>query len=118
MATPARLDGGACADCGVVLYPYQEGCPRCGALAVRPAALSGTGRLWTWTVQRYPPKSPPYRPAPEGFAPFAVGYVELPEGVRVEGVIEVGDFDRLHIGMPASLATVVGVPHFRVDTDE
>ena len=111
------LDGGTCAACGVVVYPFQEGCPRCRGEDVRPTPLSDRGRLWTWTVQRYAPKSPPYKPPAGGFSPFAVGYVELPEGVRVEGIVHVDDFADLAIGMPVRLSAVAGVPHFQGAAD-
>lgn len=78
-----------------------------------PAVLQGAGTLWTWTVQRYAPKSPPYQVPPGGFEPFAVGYVELAEGVRVAAVIEVDDFDRIRIGMPLTLTAGDGVPRAR-----
>jgi uncharacterized OB-fold protein len=56
---------------------------------VAEVELSGEGVLWTWTVQRFAPKSPPYVPPPGGFVPFVLGYVELPEGVRIEAVLDV-----------------------------
>lgn len=73
-----------------------------------PVALSTDGQLWTWTVQRFAPKSPPYVPPPEGFRPFAVGYVELPEGVRIAAVIDA--VDDIRIGMPVRIAATTGVP--------
>jgi uncharacterized OB-fold protein len=76
------------------------------------SVLSAGGVLWTWTVQRFAPKSPPYQPPPEGFRPFAVGYVELPDGVRVEAVIEVDDLASVRIGMPLRLVPSGGVPRF------
>ncbi len=62
---------------------------------MRPVELSEHGTVWGYTVQRFAPKSPPYVPPADGFAPFAVGYVELPEGVKVEAVIDCVDFDDL-----------------------
>lgn len=64
--------------------------------------LSPSGTLWSWTVQRFRPKSPPYM-GPEGdeFRPYLVGYVEFPEGIIVEGRIDaVVDVDEFRIGMP------------------
>ena len=45
--------------------------------------LSPTGTLWSWTIQSFRPKTPPYI-GPEDFVPFAIGYVELPDQVIVE----------------------------------
>ncbi|MFJ4788630.1 Zn-ribbon domain-containing OB-fold protein [Streptomyces sp. NPDC088794] len=103
-----RLRGSRCADCAVATYPADPACPRCGGPA-EPVALSGTGTLWTWTVQRYAPKSPPYAPPVAGFTPFAVGYVELPEGVRVLAVLDIRPEDA-EIGMPLTIAAGDGVP--------
>lgn len=64
-------------------------------------------------MQRYPPKSPPYHQPAEGFSPFAVGYVELPEGIRVSAVID-ADVDHLEIGMGMRLFAGSGVPHAEV----
>jgi uncharacterized OB-fold protein len=55
--------------------------------------LGRTGTVWAHTVQRFAPKSPPYVPPVEGFAPFAVGYVDLPDGVKVEAVLEATTVD-------------------------
>jgi len=69
------------------------------------------GTVWTWTVQRFPPKSPPYEPPAEGFQPFAVGYVELAGGERIEAVLDV-DPASVHIGMRVRVEQAQGrVPH-------
>lgn len=60
--------------------------------------LPRTGRLWSWTVQRFRPKSPPYA-GPEAFEPYAVGYVELDGALIVEGRLVDVAFDDLRIGM-------------------
>ncbi|MFH8572981.1 Zn-ribbon domain-containing OB-fold protein [Streptomyces sp. NPDC017993] len=109
------LRGARCAGCSVATYPADSACPRCGGPA-DPVALSGTGTLWTWTVQRHAPKSPPYRVPSGGFAPFAVGYVELAEGVRVAALIDVDNLDGLRIGMPVTLTAGGGVPRARPTT--
>ncbi|MCP2242238.1 Zn-ribbon domain-containing OB-fold protein [Lentzea aerocolonigenes] len=72
------------------------------------------GTLWTWTVQRFAPKSPPYVLPEDGFRPFAVGYVELDgEGVRVAAVLDVPDLDDVRIGMRLSVKASGGVPRAR-----
>lgn len=106
--TGGRLRGSRCADCAVAVYPAGPACPRCGGPA-EPVVLSGTGTLWTWTVQRYAPKSPPYAPPAAGFTPFAVGYVELPEGVRVLATLDIRPEDA-EIGMPLTVTAGDGVP--------
>jgi uncharacterized OB-fold protein len=92
----------------VAVYPAEPVCPRCGGPA-DPVVLSDTGTLWTWTVQRYAPKAPPYVVPDAGFEPFAVGYVELPDGVRVLAVLDVPP-DDVTIGMPLRVGAGDGVP--------
>lgn len=60
--------------------------------------LPGTGRLWSWTVQRFRPKSPPYA-GPEAFESYAVGYIELDDALIVEARLVDVAFDALEIGM-------------------
>ena len=55
-----RLLGSQCGQCGVVTFPKQASCPRCTSLDVSDRLLSRQGTLWSWTIQCFPPKSPPY----------------------------------------------------------
>ena len=71
--------------------------------------LPAEGTLWTWTVQRFAPKSPPYVPPSGGFEPFALGYVELDGGPRVAAVLDVPG--SVHIGMRMRVEATGGVPH-------
>ena len=81
-----RLLGSRCTVCGTYSFPVQDGCPRCTATAMEAVELAPRGTLWTWTIQGFPPKAPPFvgDTDPERFAAFGVGYVELPGQVRVE----------------------------------
>ena len=58
------------------------------------------GTLWTWTTQGFEPPSPPYVAGEGEFVPYAVGYVELPGFLRVEGRLTESRPERLRIGMP------------------
>jgi uncharacterized OB-fold protein len=74
--------------------------------------LSNHGTVWGFTVQRFAPKSPPYVVPEGGFVPFAVGYVELPEGVKVEAVLDCTDFAELDDHAAVTLVAVEPVPRF------
>ena len=102
-ANAPQLVGGHCGACGGWHFPAQENCPRCGALGVTRKPLSRRGLLWTWTIQTFAPPAPPYRGTVENFVPFGVGYIELPEGLRVQGRLTVNEASRLKIGMPMEL---------------
>lgn len=114
MTTPApQLTGSRCGRCDNVAFPPATGCQRCGAEAMVVVPLGRAGIVWGHTVQRFAPKSPPYVPPVEGFAPFAVGYVELPDGVKVEAVLEAADFDAL-VGAEVTLVATEPVPRFAI----
>lgn len=102
-----RLVGSECAECGVVSFPGQRSCPSCTSMNVRERRLARRGTLWSWTIQCFPPKSPPYAVAdPDEFVPFGVGYVELPGEVRVEARLTESDPELLQIGMPMDLTLI------------
>lgn len=99
-----RLIASRCSDCGEVTFPKQDGCPSCTGRNTEEIRLSRRGQLWTWTIQRFPPPPPYIGPAErESFLPYGVGYVELPEGVRVEGRLTTSDPAELEIGMEMEL---------------
>jgi uncharacterized protein len=72
--------------------------------AFETVELPARGTLWSYTVQRFAPKSPPYRGA-EPFAAFAVGYVELPGALIVESPLVDVPYERLRVGLPMELTT-------------
>jgi uncharacterized OB-fold protein len=97
--TPPRLVGGRHRESGRIVFP----CPAGDAWARYP--LQPRGHLWSYTVQRFRPKSPPYA-GPEAFVPWIVGYVELPEETIVETRIVDVPFEHIAIGMPLELTLV------------
>ena len=108
------LEGSRCASCGNVAVPSARGCQRCGAEAMETVALGRRGTVWGYTVQRFAPKSPPYVVPAGGFEPFAVGYVELPDGVKVEAVLDCDDFAQLEGHAEVELVAAAPVPRFAV----
>ncbi|WP_371828582.1 MULTISPECIES: Zn-ribbon domain-containing OB-fold protein [Nocardiaceae] len=107
------LEGSKCTECGTVAFPASSMCSKCATPTAVPVTLSRTGTVWAYTVQRFAPKSPPYVPPPEGFRPFAVGYVELPDGIKVEAILDCEDFDELDEA-PVELVSTSPVPRFAV----
>jgi uncharacterized OB-fold protein len=94
-----RLIGGRGPD-GRIRFPMPSGD---AAAHFEPVPLSRTGTLWSWTVQRFEPKRPPYA-GPVPFQPFMLGYVELAGEVIVETRLE--GIETPEIGMPLSLRIV------------
>lgn len=103
------LIGGRRREDGRLVFPMPSGNDAQFYDAVQ---LSRRGRLWSYTVQRFRPKSPPYA-GREAFEPYAVGYVELPNQLIVESRLDSIAFEDLHIGMQLELTTIP----FAVDPD-
>lgn len=98
------LLGSRCITCSNHMFPRQSGCPRCLSIEQADIDLATRGRLWAWTVQAFPPKSPPYLGRiGDDFVPFGVGYVELAGQLRVESRLTVADPKLLRSGMEMEL---------------
>jgi uncharacterized OB-fold protein len=95
--------GGASGD---VVFPALSGAQ---GEADGLAEISGVGRLWTYTVQRFKPKFPFDDGQPDAeFVPYVVGYVSFEEsGIIVEGRIVNAAPDELEIGQEMSICSTV-----------
>jgi uncharacterized OB-fold protein len=109
LGADARLLGSRCRVCENVTFPQARSCPRCTSQDMEQHVLGRKGTLWSWTIQGFAPKSPPYAGSAEDFVPYGVGYIELDGEVRVEARLTESDPERLSIGMPMSL-TLITVP--------
>jgi uncharacterized OB-fold protein len=92
-----RLEAAKCTKCGEVSFPPRLVCPRCRGRQFQTITLSDEGKLITFTVVRV---------AAEKFSkqtPFAVGIVELNDGVRVTTQIADADPEDLQIGQRIKL---------------
>lgn len=101
-----RLIGSECQNCNAVVFPAQSGCPRCAGDNTQTKELGTRGTLWTWTIQGYPPKSPPFEGDIDNFEPFGVGYVEIHDEVKVETRLTTANLDELQIGMEMELSFI------------
>ena len=103
-AEAPELVGSRCRNCGIVAFPRAGVVRRRARRATsRQRRLARAGTLWTWTIQCFAPKSPPYAGGAEDFEPYGVGYVELAGEVRVEARLTESDPEQLRIGMPMEL---------------
>lgn len=93
-----RLLASKCAACGELFFPPRHRCARCSAVELTETALSAEGRLYTWTVVRE------LGGRSGEVQPYAVGVLQLPEGLRIQGYIVGAEPDALAIDMPMRLA--------------
>lgn len=97
--TPPRLIGGRDRASGRLVFP----CP--GGERHEPVLLGNRGTVWSFTIQRFRPKSPPYA-GPAEFQPYAMAYVELPGELIVESRLTNIAFDAIAIDMPVELTLI------------
>ena len=90
-----RLLGSKCENCGEVSIGTNAVCLNCGSDQIEAIKLCSEGVLWTYTIVRHKPPGDYLGPDP--FVPFALGLVELADGVRIMAPLE-GDVDSFEIG--------------------
>lgn len=97
-----RLVGSRCMDCQTVYFPQTSFCrnPQCHAKHVGRFLLPGRGVLHSFTIQRYRPP-PVFRV--DDWSPYAIGLIDLGEGVQVMAMLSGIALDEIHIGMALRL---------------
>lgn len=99
------LLGSRCSECGAHFFPVRQACSGCLHTDLETVRFSTTGTLYTFSVVR--------QSTPEFEVPYALGYVDLPEGVRVMTQLTGRDPEDYQIGMEMELV----VEPFGVDED-
>ncbi|UXY20789.1 OB-fold domain-containing protein [Streptomyces cynarae] len=102
-----------CGDCGTPRFPWLPGCNACGSPEWDTFEASGAGTVYSYVVLHHPP-FPAFGP------PYAVGLIELAEGVRIVSNVTGVPYDKVRIGMPVRLAferydEELELPVFRAD---
>lgn len=101
----ARLRGTECRDCGMKVFPVTDVCPGCLSANLRALPLGGAGRLYSYTTVHV---------APPGWeTPYVVGYVDMPEGVRLFGKVKARDPGALAIDMRVEVKVVAAGDRYR-----
>jgi len=90
-----RLAGTRCRTCGTYYFPRRQVCAQCLGTDTETVPLSERGVLYTYTVV--------YQSTPEFRTPYLLGYVDLPEGVRVLAPLADLAVDDVRAGMPLRL---------------
>ncbi len=90
-----RLTGSRCPACGAVFFPPRRVCSRCLAGELEPAPLSTRGVVHSYTVV--------HQATPDFEVPYALAYVDLPEGVRVLGQVAGLPPEEVEIGLAVEL---------------
>jgi uncharacterized OB-fold protein len=94
-AEGARLQGNRCSKCGQTFFPRVNLCLECCSDEMEEVPLSNRGKLFSYSVIGMP--SVHFK------APYAVGYVDLPEGVRVFTPLSLDQGDSFSVGLEMEL---------------
>ena len=89
------LIGSQCGNCQEVMFPQRKICLNCFGRDLKQVALSFRGRLFTFTINHQGPK--------EFSTPYASGYIDLPEGVRIYSLLADWETKGLKIGAEMEL---------------
>ncbi|WP_328674472.1 OB-fold domain-containing protein [Streptomyces sp. NBC_00322] len=85
-----------CGGCGTLRLPWLPGCGACGSAEWDTVEAGGAGAVYSYVVMHHPP-FPAFDP------PYAVGLIELAEGVRMVSNVVGVPYDKVRIGMPVRL---------------
>jgi hypothetical protein len=90
-----HLISSRCSQCRRDYFPPREVCPQCFPEGfehkMEKSKLSSRGKLYTYSIVQVAPK--------RFLPPYALGYVDFPEGVRVLGQLTTTDPSKIQIGM-------------------
>ncbi|MEV2252390.1 OB-fold domain-containing protein [Streptomyces sp. NPDC050147] len=85
-----------CGGCQTLRFPWLPGCNACGSLDWDTVEASGEGTVYSYVVMHHPP-FPAFDP------PYAVGLIDLAEGVRMVSNVVGVPGDKVRIGQPVRL---------------
>jgi uncharacterized OB-fold protein len=91
-----ELVGYKCRQCGQIIFPKREVCLNCLSQDLDRLNLSRKGKLYSFTIVHMP--SEHFQP------PYAIGWIELPEGIRIFSQIRGWQDHPLKTGMDMELA--------------
>jgi uncharacterized OB-fold protein len=92
-----KLLGGKCKKCGKIHFPPRPLCDNCLSKDFEWIEISAKGRLLTYTIIHVAPTQF------QQMAPYAVGIVELDNGLKLPGMIKDAALDKIEIDMPLAL---------------
>jgi uncharacterized OB-fold protein len=88
-----KLMGGKCRKCGKIHLPPRPLCDKCLSTEFEWVELPRTGTLLTYTIIHVAPTQF------QNMAPYAVGIVQLENGVKIPGTIKEVPLDKIRVGM-------------------
>ena len=100
-----HLVGARCKTCHELYFPSTPTCrnPECTEDDLESTWLASNGTLYSYTIQYYQPP-PLFRI--DNWEPYAIGLVDLDDGVRVSGILSGIAFEDIRIGDRVTLGAL------------
>jgi uncharacterized OB-fold protein len=92
-----KLMAGKCIRCGKIHLPPRPLCDNCFSQQFEWIPVSGKGKLVTYTIIHIAPQQF------QALAPYAVGIVQLENGLKIPGMISGVAPEQLKIGMDLTI---------------
>ncbi len=93
----AKLMAGKCLKCGKLHLPPRPLCDNCYSQQFEWVEISGEGKLLTYTIIYVAPQQF------QALAPYAVGIVQLDNGLKIPGMISGVPVEKLQVGMSLAI---------------
>jgi scaffold protein (connect acetoacetyl-CoA thiolase and HMG-CoA synthase) len=92
-----ELLAGKCIKCGRIHLPPRTVCDNCHSKDFEWTKIPRKGKLLTYTVIHIAPAQF------QSISPYAIGIVQLENGVKLPGMIQDTELEQLKVGMPLSV---------------
>ncbi len=95
-----QLIGSRCLSCGELFFPRKDIplCGYCQSRELEEVKLGRKGKVYSYTTVTQRP--PVYY---KGEVPYMLGFVEMPEGIRIETLFTGCDPGSVHVGMDVEM---------------
>ena len=93
-----KLMGGKCKKCGKIHLPPRPLCDKCFSKEFEWTEIPLKGKLLTYTIIHVAPLQF------QQMAPYAVGIIQLENGLKIPGMIKDIAPEQIKIGMPLTIA--------------
>lgn len=105
MEAEGQIVGSRCADCGRSAFPAARVCRDCLSANQKPKVLTDHGTLYSYSTVHV---------ASGRDVPYSVGYVDLADGVRILGPLDIPE-DEIACDLPVRLTKGTTAWAFQVD---
>ena len=90
-AEGGKLLGNKCKSCGQLFFPKAKFCLTCFNKDMEEVVLSRRGKLYSYTIG--------YMPSTHFQPPYAIGFVDMPEGIRIFAPLKMVEDRPFKVGM-------------------